>query len=792
MNIKLPVKTHETLPASGGRRVDFSHNPELQVDRGGPPSGLSRYISAALKHKYFITGVIALFLSGGAIVTQQIPKIYSASTTVKIDRSDPQIYKSETAQTNLLSDDTQFYATQYELIRSRALAERVATTLDLAHSNFLSNPQPSLLQRLSPALTEHVSTALVWGEPRFLRNPQQTILQWLFGAETTRTTPISDDDALEARQAMAVSRVMGGLSVQPVRQSSIVRITYSALDPSWAQRISIAVAEQFEKMTLDMLVSAPRHAETVLQKRLDELRLKLEESEKELIQYAQKEGIVDVDNKQPQVLADLQAVQGAYSNAVTARLLLEETWRQAQANDENSLPQVMADNLILNARTKLAQLIATYQNNLTVLAPASPKMLALQKEISETKEDIRTQIGRIRKSIDDQYQAAVANEKALSDKRDQLKADALDLRRRSVDYMILMDDVDRNRSLYEGVLRQYRESGVASDAQSNNVSILDRALLPGEPTWPSLRLNLMLALALGAAAAAAGVWLIEGRDDTFKSAEDLEARLGLPVLGAIPLSAKKKSAVSELLDEPSSPLVEAYRSLRTAIQFAASDGAPRSILITSSRPGEGKSTIALSLAANFSQLGMRVLLIDADFRNPSQHRMMNLENTVGLSNYLLGGHSSVESQYVGSVLGTLKQTSIPNLAVMTSGAPPPSPVELLAGPRLGVLLNEAAGSFDIVIIDSPAIMDYADVPILSTVVDGTVLVVEGAKTRPKLVQDALKRLRFVRARVLGGILNKYHAKRSGDSFYEYGRGNRGGANYVYGQSANRAIGQTMT
>ena len=151
---------------------------------------------------------------------------------------------------------------------------------------------------------------------------------------------------MKARQAIAAGAVMGGLSVQPVGESSIVRIRYSALDPAWAQRISIAVAEQYEKLTLDMRDAATTHARNFLQERLDELRLKLEESEKQLIQYARKEGIVDVDNKQPQVSTELQTVQAAYSSAVTARIQLEETWRQAQADDVNSLPQVMSDALI--------------------------------------------------------------------------------------------------------------------------------------------------------------------------------------------------------------------------------------------------------------------------------------------------------------------------------------------------------------------------------------------------------------------------------------------------------------
>ena len=215
-----------------------------------------------------------------------------------------------------------------------------------------------------------------------------------------------DAEAVEARREMAVGQVMGGLSVQPVGQSTIVRITYSYPDPGWAQRISIAVAEEFEKMTLDMRFSASKYARDFLQEQLDAQKLKLEDSEKQVIDYAQKEGIFNVDSKQPQVDLELQTVQNAYSNAVTNRLSLEETWRQANAGDDNSLPQVMADGLIQGARSKLAQLRADYQDKLTTLKPAFPEMVALQSQINETEKDIRTQIGRIKGSISDQYQAA--------------------------------------------------------------------------------------------------------------------------------------------------------------------------------------------------------------------------------------------------------------------------------------------------------------------------------------------------------------------------------------------------
>ena len=440
LNLHLPnVKTGATLPTKGdgAGAVDFPRYTEVPLDQSDSGTNLGsrilNYIGLARKHKYLIIVVVAIFMFGGIIETMLTPKIYSASTTIKIDRSVPTVFKGQTAEAGTYYE-IGFYQTQYELIRSRALAERVATALDLGQSDFLGHPQPSLLKRL------------------FRRDSD--------------VAPIPDAIDVKARQAIAAGAVMGGLSVQPVGESSIVRIRYSALDPAWAQRISIAVAEQYEKLTLDMRDAATTHARNFLQERLDELRLKLEESEKQLIQYARKEGIVDVDNKQPQVATELQTVQAAYSNAVTARIQLEETWRQAQADDVNSLPQVMSDALIQSERTKLAELRATYQDKLATLKPAFPEMIALKNEISETENDIHTQIARIKGSINQQYQAVVANEKALNDKLSELKGEALDLRSRSVNYTILMREVDTNRSLYDGVLQQYRELGVASDARN--------------------------------------------------------------------------------------------------------------------------------------------------------------------------------------------------------------------------------------------------------------------------------------------------------------------------------------
>ena len=489
-------------------------------------------------------------------------------------------------------------------------------------------------------------------------------------------------------------------------------------------------------------------------------------------------------------MTELQGVQNAYSQAVTGRLLLEETYHQAQADGGASLPQVMSDGIIQGARAKLAQLRATYQDRLTVVKPDFPEMIALQTQINAAEKDIRAQITLIKNSIKSQYEAAAANEKALADKLAELKAHALDLRGRSVDYTILLREVDTNRTLYDGLLQQFRQLGVASDAESNNVSLLDRAELPSHPDSPSLSRNLVMSLVLGLLTAAGVVAFIEILDDTFKTPEDVEGNLGLSVLGITPLFRDpegKKSALVEVAGDPTCPLAEAYRSLRTAIQFSTGEGAPRTLLVTSSRPGEGKSTASAAIALNFGQLGMRVLLIDGDMRNPSIHRMAKVDNGLGLSNFLSGGHLqgtfSPSSEENGC--GMVKDSPWKGVTLMTTGPMPPNPAELLAGPRLSTLLSSAGENFDIVVIDGPPIMGLADAPLLASVADGTMLVIESAKTRRAVVRDALKRLHFARARMVGAVLNKYHPKHSAGAYgYGYGYGGYGyGYGYGYGGGA---------
>jgi len=255
-------------------------------------------------------------------------------------------------------------------------------------------------------------------------------------------------------------------------------------------------------------------------------------------------------------------------------------------------------------------------------------------------------------------------------------------------------------------------------------------------------------------------FLLEYLDDSIKSPEDVEKALGLPVVGVIPLL--RNTTPEQALAESRSAFAEAYRSVRTALQFSTEQGVPKSLLVTSSVPTEGKSTTASALARNFAQLGQRVLLIDADLRNPSLHKLLGADNGVGLSSYLAGAAKA--SEIVRS------HPELPQLHIITSGPLPPNPAELLAGPRLLSFLGMAAERYDQIILDGPPIMGLADAPIVASMAAGTLLVIEAGSTRTGQAKDAAKRLLASRARVIGTLLTKHrdrHARYGGYGGYGY-------------------------
>jgi capsular exopolysaccharide synthesis family protein len=647
-------------------------------------------------------------------------------------------------------DADQFLQTQYGILKSRSLAERVVNKLNLASNNeFLMDSGP-LLGSL------HMRA-------RF-DDPTQK--------------------SFERRHRIAVNIVRDHLKITPIRASRLVKVSYDSPDPRLAAAIANATTQGFIAANLERKFDASNYARTFLEEHLRDLKQKLEDSERQLVAYATSQGIVNVteapqgaDGKtgegQSLTASSLATLNESLSQAEGARILAEQRWRAANSTSVMALPDVLQNPSVQALQARKAQLESDYQDKLKIYKPDFPAMIQTKAQIDETDRQIQAQVANIKESLHEQYEVALRQEQSLKGQVGGLKSSVLDLRNRSIQYNILQREVDTNRSLYDGLLQRYKEIGVAGGVGTNNVSIVDPADLPRLPDQPKPLINIGAALVAGLVFGVLLAFGLEYLDDSIKVPEDVESKLGVPLLGSIPVLEKGVGA-KEALADGRSALSEAFYSVRTALQFSTDTGVPRSFLVTSARPSEGKSTTALALAQNFARLGMRVLLIDGDLRNPSLHHYVSCDNTAGLSNYLIGA---------SNLFDVVQATDRQNLFLMPCGPLPPNPAELLASGKVRGLLAKADEQFDLVVIDGPPIMGLADAPLLASVAAGTVVVIEAGTTRRGLARAAIRRLFTGQAHLLGVVLNKFSLKKAGYG-YAYGYGYGYSYAYSYGYGAN--------
>lgn len=686
-----------------------------------------KYLRIAVKYRWLIMGSTLTALLLATVVTFLMTPIYRATASIQIDREAINIVGNDGLQPQELNTGPEFYQTQYELLGSRSLAERVVSTLGLVEdSSFSTKPQQSLFGLL------------------------QTLILGEVPDEPTGKT-------IEDQARMVTDRLKGALSVAPVRGSRVVKINIDHTNPTVAQRVANGFAEVFIADNLDRRYDATSYARKFLEERIQQLRVKLEDSEKQLVQYAEQQGIINLDDRKSLAGTDLEAINIKLAEARNARIKLELLWNQAQATAGFGLQQILDSSAIQENRKQRAELEAEYQQKLGLFKPAFPLMVQLRKKIQELDRQALREVQVIKDSIEAQYTAAKNEELAMASLLEKTKAEVVDQRGRSIQYNILQREVDTNRTLYDGLLQRYKEIGVSGAVGTNNISIVDRASLPNSPRSPRLSLNLALALAAGLLAGILTALGLDYLDDSFKAPEDIEREIGLTVIGVVP-TPKSGNSMEKELNDPRSAVAESIRSLRTGLQFATAEGLPKTLLVTSCKPSEGKTTTIIALAKSLAQIGLNVLLIDGDLRNPTVHKQLSCSNELGLSNYLTGAKLPDD---------VVQGTTTKGLVVMASGPLPPNPADLLSGPKFMSLLSLGAESFDIVLVDGPPIIGLADAPLLASMVQATLLVVAANDTRRSVLKVALRRLQYARANVIGALLSKFDSNQAG---YGYGYG----------------------
>jgi polysaccharide biosynthesis transport protein len=686
------------------------------------------------KRRWVILSVLLAFVAIGVLLTLMTTPLYTATIRLQIDRNVAKVVEGGNVSP-LEGSDFEFMRTQYELLMGRTIGERVASALKLGE------------------------------DPDFLKPREFSILGALRGLFASKSP--ADGQASANRESAATGVVIANRVVRPVSGSRLVDVSYSDPVPTRAQRIVTALADAFINSNLDKRFQANSYAKIFLEDQAKQLKLRLEESEKALLAFGQKEQIVSVTEKSSIAENNLASANATLGSLASERIKNQELWRQVETAKAINLPQFLSNSVIDGLRGKRKELETEYQEKLETFKPSYPAMVQISNKIAEIDRQLASEVNTIKLALKGAYESSLNQETEMKKRIDGLRAEVLDLQKRSIEYNILKREADTNRALYDGLLQRYKEVDIAGGVGANNVFIVDKAVTPGSPSSPQMSRALMISLALGSMAGIGAAYLLERLDDTVRTTDDLERITGLTTLGMIPKNEGGKSLEAELAD-PRSQISEACRSLCTSLQFATDTGLPKTLLVTSSGPGEGKSTTALVIARHFAVMGLKVLLVDGDLRKPSMHVKLGLPNGIGLTNFLTGSASPPE---------VIQSTGSPNLAFIASGPLPPNASDLLGGARMLSLLSVGIEVFDLIIIDSPPVMGLADAPLLSSAAAATIFIASAGQVRSGLIRNAVKRLQFARGSVIGTVITKFDAKRDG---YGYGYGYGGGYGYGYG------------
>jgi len=747
--------------------VPLQEEPDF-VPEGESELNIAEYVAMLRRHWKLVAVCAVLGLAGAGIHYAITPKEYQAVSTIQIERRN--LTPIGNGQNPWLDNywNMEFYPTQYELLQSRGLAERVVKSLDLME------------------------------DPKF--NPG--------AGRDGAGGPTAEDD--EAVLGSLAGQVRGGLSVTPVRNTQLVQLAFRSSSPEFAAKAANAFAEAFIDMGVEDRFATAGKASTFLGSQIETLKQEIQDKDIQLQAFSRRSDIVTLEPGSNVTLQRLEALNTQLLEAKKERIQREAQYHEAMTGPRESIADGLTSGLVSDQKGQLLRLERDYETKLKTYKPDHPDMVAFRTEIEKSRqhvnETIQEQVEKARSNAFSAYQTTLRQEQALEGELKTLKGEAMDQNSAAVEYTNLKVEIQTRRDLLDELMRKQSETEVAvrlQDTRESNIRIIDKALMPGGAFRPSLRQDGTYGLLLGLLAGIAGAVLIEFLDRTVKSPEEIERRLGLATLAVIhevtdmdkaygassygygygyaygeapaPAEAKaarvrpakgspdkaldKKKPLSavasaqiELVphDRPRTLISEAYRSLRTGLLLSSAREL-KAVAVTSAVAGEGKTATAANLAIVLAQLGRQVLIVDCDLRKPRLHQVFRVSNRAGLVNQLT---SSTDPEPIFA-------TEVPNLWITPSGPIPPNPSELLSSDRMRDWLRAMRGRFDFVVLDTPPTLAVTDATIVGLLADGVVLTLRSGKVTREEARLCRDRLRQSGVRILGAVLNRYRSLQGG-------------------------------
>jgi capsular exopolysaccharide synthesis family protein len=786
MNPSNELIRKESADTAVGRPADSNGVPH-SYNYGVDPNAESEvhlldYWRAVRKRLWLVISIVILITTLALINAAQKPDIYSANARVQVDLENNGALVGKTPYFMGPINDPVYFNTQLQILGSKALARRVVKTLDLEHNpDFFKGSQ-----KRSTWQTIKMMAGLRTDAPATTAAKQQDELQ-LRTTVAPEASP-QEDQAEAKRLNPYVYAVLGGLRVDPVKESRgtfketrLIDISFTHTDPEVATKVCNAIADTYVYNNLEKKTESNASTGDVLQKRIAELQQAIRSDEERLVNYAKNNQIISLDANQNTVVERLAGLNKQLLEAENDRKTAEAAFNAAKAPGAASALSEADNKQASDAESKLADLRQKRALLMVDATEEAPEVKEVDQQIAELERQVKDVRSRktntLLTNLETQYRQTLGREQALRAAFQQSRSETVTQNEAAINYRIIQQEIDTNKTLLDSLLQRSKENDVIMASKPNNISVVDYAVTPGGPIGPNRSRSVMLAMFLSLGLGIGLALFLEYLDDTVHSTEEVERLLHLPALAVIPSANGMKrhrlaagpgalqkrnghSGNQELLMnvDSRSPLAESYRHLRTSLLLSTAGRAPRSLLVTSSLPGEGKTTTAVNTAVSLTQTGASVVLIDADMRRPRMRSIFGFSDRPGLSSILSSEVSREDT------LAMISKDEVTGLHVLTSGPIPPNPAELLGSDQMRRLMTLLQGEFTHVVVDSPPINSFTDGVLISSLVDGVLLVVHGGKSSRNVVKRARQLLHDVGAKVFGVVLNNVNLQ-SNDYYY---------------------------
>lgn len=751
-----------------------------------------------LRHLWLILAIIVLVVPLAAIQAYRAKPIYQAITTIEVR---PEASSLSKAGEILVVDSNDNTKAESYIIRSAPVVKRAVINLNLdADSRFMAvNTNRTVLEAIDalrgkkPDLDEGKA---IKSSP-IIAGPAES--SQLSTDEKQTLSSVQED---RKRLDPYIQTLINNLKVDPVRETRLIHIIFTHTDPEIAAEVANGVARSFIEQSFESKTERFTSTSSWLEKSTNKLKDQMQQAEQRLANYSRENNIFSLEGKENLTAEKMARLHDQYMRAETDLLLKKSLYEEVQQGRVEQLPEAFAD-----AKT------AEMQKNLNTLAIAAselsvkygarhPKLQEIQQQMSTIKTQLDANRSTLEERLKADYERAVRDDQSLSEALNRAKSEAVQQNQAAIQYSVLQQDLATAKALYTDFLNKTSQAKIQRAEQYNNVRMIEEAEAPTGPIGPKRTQTIVFGLLFSIALGIGLAYMLENLNTTVRTLDDLARTTQLPVLAVIPkltdlLPGSKrivsigaaspsparadvtlerrpsdpKDGPEPVYDRPRNPnppilvntlrkfsaAAEAYRILRTSLLLSTADQSPKRILVTSGQPGDGKTTTVLNTAIALSQLKAEVIVVDCDMRKPRVHKLAQIPKGEGLSTYLTRG---------GELYKYIHRTPVPHLSILPCGFIPPNPSELISSEKMKELMRLLARGYDYVILDSPPLVGVTDSMILSTLVDGVILVARSGMTRSELLQRAIQDLSGVGAKMLGVILNDLNLRHESIDYYD--------------------------